>query len=191
MRLLNARAMRRSNLRWQARKLYAVSSEILHTVVLDVGGRKFVHVRNERVLAPDAEELDVVDHRRRGPEVIIERLDQSVDVGLLDVRVLAPLLVVEVVVDAPPRGFESLANVLDGVDHHAELKGARFGGVAGQACLEREVHLLEDVVPRDVAPLAACHAGSVPVIPDFPDRRTHHVDDGRDLHRIRSIVRLA
>ena len=64
-------------LRWQARKLHAVSPEILHAVVLDLDGRKFVHVRSERVLTPCAEELDVVDHRRRGPEVIIGRLDQS------------------------------------------------------------------------------------------------------------------
>ena len=63
--------------------------------------------------------------------------------------------------------------------------------VAGQVRLEREVHLLEDVVPSDVAAFAACHAGSTPVIPDFPDRRTHRVDDGHGLHGIRSIVRLA
>ena len=100
--------MRRSNLRWQARKLHAVSSEIFHAVVLDLGVRKFVHVRSERVLALGAEELDVFDHRRRGPEVIIERLGQSADVGLLDVRLLAPLLIVEVVIDAPPREFEVL-----------------------------------------------------------------------------------
>ena len=61
--------MRRSNLRWQARKLDAVRSEILHAVVLDLGGRKFVHVRSERVLAPCAEELDVVDRVRRVPKV--------------------------------------------------------------------------------------------------------------------------
>ena len=161
---------RRSNLRWQTHKLHAVSSEIFHAIVLDLVGRKLLHVRSERVLAPYAEELDVVDHVRRGPEVVIERLGQSADVDLLDVRVLAHLFVVEVVLDTPPRQFESLADVLDGVDHHAKLQEARFGGVAGHLRLEREVHLLEDVVSRDVAPLAACHAGSAPVIPDFPAR---------------------
>ena len=60
--------------------------------------------------------------RRVPEEVFIERLGQSDDVGLLDVRVLAPLLILEVVVDAPSREFESLADVLDGVDHHAELE---------------------------------------------------------------------
>ena len=124
-------------------------------------------------------------------KVPIERLDQSADVGQLDVRELTPLLVVEVVVDAPPREFESLADVLDGVDHHVELEEARFGDVAGQVRLEREVHLFENVVPRDVAPLAAYHTGSAPVFPDCPGRGTHHVDNGRDLHSKRSIVRLA
>ena len=52
---------------------------------------------------------------RRVPEVSIERLDQSDDVGLLDVRVLAPLLILEIVVDAPSREFESLADVLGGL----------------------------------------------------------------------------
>ena len=143
----------------------AVVEQLLHSFGLNFGPREnFVFLISERVLLSCECEGGgfVIGLLHGSSEVILERVDDGLDVGVLDVRVFPMILfVVRVVSSVTPRLLDLLANVLERVDHDAEVAKALFRDMVVKVLLEGDVHFLEDVVPRDVSPRATAHGHSV------------------------------
>ena len=133
----------------------------------------------------------VIDLLHGCPEVILERIDDGLDVGVLDVRVFAMILIViRVVSPVTPRLLELLANMLERVDHGARVVKALVRDMVVKVLLEGEVHLLEDVVPRDVSPRATAHGCRSVLAPHLANIGAHHVDSCGLLDGLRGLLVL-
>ena len=97
------------------------------------------------------------------------------------------LFVARVASPVTPRLLELLANVLERVDHDAEVVKALFCDMVAKVLLEGEVHLLEDVVPRDVSSRATAHGCRSVLVPNLAHIGTHHVDSCGLLDGVRGV----
>jgi len=97
------------------------------------------------------------------------------------------LFVVRVASPVTPRLLELLANVLERVEHGAEVVKALFRDMVVKLLLEGKVHLLEDVVPRDVSPRATGHGCRSVLVPNPAHIGTHHVDSCGLLDGVRGV----
>ena len=183
-----------SYLRWEVGVSEAVVEQALHSFVLNFGPRELVLFRlSERVLDACACEGGglAIGLVHVSSEVHLERVDDDLDVGVLDVRVFPMiLLVVWVPGTVAQRLLELLANVLQRVDHGAEVVKALFCDVVVKVLLEVEVHLLEDVVPRDVSPRATHHGCGSVLVPNLAHIGAHHVGSCGLLDGIRGVLVL-
>ena len=122
-----------------ARVQAAMGAQFLwSTVIFHFVPRELVGVVRERVLPPGGRPVRLVDDVRLASEERLQRVDNNRNVFFVDVRVLAALLVLKIVVDSAPRCFEGLADVLGRVDHHAELEEALSAAHRAQraSCIE-------------------------------------------------------
>ena len=158
----------------------AVVEQLLHSFGLHFGPRELVlfHLSERVLLSCKCEGGGlVIDLLHGSSEVILERADDDFDVGVLDVRVFPMILfVVQIASPVALRLLELLANVLERVDHDAEVVKALFRDMVVKVLFEGEVNLLEDVVPRDVSPRATGHGFRSVLVPNLAHIRTHHVD---------------
>ena len=100
------------------------------------------------------------------------------------------IFVVRVANSMTPRLLELLANVFQRVDHDAELAKPLVRDVSLYVLLERQVHLLEHVVPRDVSTRTTAHGCRSVLVPNCADVGTHHVHTSGLLDGICGILVL-
>ena len=172
----------------------AVVEQAHHSFVLNFGPRELVLLRlSERVLgACECEGGGLaIGLLHVSSEVLLERVDDDLDVGVLDVRVFPMILnVVWVTSSVTPSLFELFSDVLQRVDHDAEVVKALVCDMVVKVLLEVEVHLLEDIVPRDVSPRATAHGCRSVLVPNLAHIGTHHVDSCGLLDGIRCVLVL-
>ena len=168
--------------------------QLLYSFVLNFGPREiFFSLLGERVLLSCEYKGGglVIGLLHGCPEVVLERVSDGLDVGVLDVRLFALILiVVRVASPVTPRLLELLANMLERVDHDAEVVKALVRDMVVKVLLEGEVHLLEDVVPRDISPRAAAHGCRSVLVPNLANTGRHHVDSCGLLDGVRGVLVL-
>ena len=119
------------DLRREARERDAVSAQVLHSFLFGfVPSKLAALVRRERVGSLGLGERSglVAGFVFAPPKVSLQRVDENLDVPFLHVRVLAgSIFVVWVTGSVAPSLFELLPDVLQRVDHDAEVIEPLFG----------------------------------------------------------------
>ena len=170
----------------------AVVEQLFHSFVPNFGPREnFVFLLSERFLLSCECKGGglVIDLLHGSAEMILERVDEGLDVGAFDVRVFAMILfIVRVASPVAPRLLELLADVLERVDHDAEVVKALVRDMVVKLLVEGEVHLPEDVVPRDVSPRATAPGCRSVLVPNLANIGTDHVGSCGLLDGVRGVL---